>query len=290
MSDHLEAAPREAPLRVADVSAGYGKRLVIDGLTLDVPAGKVTTVIGPNGCGKSTLLRVLSRLLPPSSGQVFLNGRPLAGQKVRQIALQLALLPQNPVAPEGMTVADLAARGRQPHQPWYRQWSAEDERIAADAMAATGVDHIADSPLEELSGGQRQRAWVAMALAQQTDVLLLDEPTTHLDLAHAVEVMELVVRLRRDTGRTIVVVLHDLSLAARYSDHLVVMKDGALVTEGAPRDVLSSELLDEVFGLRAHVFDDPVDGLPTVVPMHRDSQRDSDRGSAPDSVRESVSP
>lgn len=263
--------PLEAPLRVDDVSAGYGKRLIIDGLSLSIPRGKVTTVIGPNGCGKSTLLRVLSRLLPPSTGEVLLNGRPIAGQKVRQIALQLALLPQNPVAPEGMTVGDLAARGRQPHQPWYRQWSSEDERIAAEAMAATGVDNLADSPLEELSGGQRQRAWVAMSLAQQTDILLLDEPTTHLDLAHAVEVMELVVRLRAETGRTIVVVLHDLSLAARYSDQLVVMKDGALVTEGPPRDVLSPDLLYDVFGLRAHVFDDPVDGLPTVVPMHRES-------------------
>lgn len=260
-----------SPLWVEGVSAGYGKRLVIDGLDLEIPRGKVTTVIGPNGCGKSTLLRVLSRLLPPAKGVVQLNGRPIADQKVRQIALQLALLPQNPVAPEGMTVADLAARGRQPHQPWYRQWSREDDRIAAEAMAATGVDHLADSALEELSGGQRQRAWVAMALAQQTDVLLLDEPTTHLDLAHAVEVMELVVRLRKETGRTIVVVLHDLSLAARYSDHLVVMKDGALVTQGPPGEVLSSQLLLDVFGLRAHVFDDPVDGLPTVVPMHRES-------------------
>ncbi|WP_018656155.1 ABC transporter ATP-binding protein [Actinomadura flavalba] len=255
-----------SPLHAAHVRAGYGARTVLDDLTLTVPAGRVTTIIGPNGCGKSTLLRVLARLMPPSSGHVTLHGDRLDALRPREVARRMAVLPQNPVAPEGMTVGELAARGRQPHQPWYRRWSGEDAQIARDAMRATGVLDLADVPLDELSGGQRQRAWIAMTLAQQADVLLLDEPTTHLDLAHAVEVMDLVVRLRDETGRTIVTVLHDLSLAARYSDHLVVMKDGALVAEGAPADVLTPELLGATFQLRAHVFPDPVDRLPTVVP------------------------
>ena len=255
-----------SPLSVRAVSAGYGKRTVIGDLSLEIPRGRVTTVIGANGCGKSTLLRVLARLLPPSSGRVLLDGEPLDGLRPRALARKLTMLPQNPVAPEGMTVAELAARGRQPHQPWYRRWDPEDDRIAAEAMAATGVGAYKDTPLEELSGGQRQRAWVAMALAQQTDLMLLDEPTNHLDLAHAVEVLDLVVRLCRETGRTIVMVLHDLSLAARYSDHLVVLKDGALTAQGPPRETVTPEVLWDGFGLRAHVFDDPEDRLPTVVP------------------------
>lgn len=253
-------------LHAENITAGYGSRTILDGLSLSLPSDRVTTIIGPNGCGKSTLLRTLSRLLTPTSGRVLLGGHPIGELSRRDLARRLAVLPQSPVAPEGMTVADLAARGRQPHQPWYRQWSAEDEAIAADAMKATGVLDLADRPLDELSGGQRQRAWIAMSLAQQTDLLLLDEPTTHLDLAHAVEVLELVVQLRRETGRTIVMVLHDLSLAARFSDHLVVMKDGRVHTEGAPAEILTASLLQDVFGLAARVFADPTDGLPTIVP------------------------
>jgi iron complex transport system ATP-binding protein len=255
-----------APLGATDLRAGYGDRTVLDGITLDVPRSQVTSVLGANGCGKSTLLRVLARLLPPTSGSVALDGRLLTDLRSREIARRMAVLPQNPVAPEGLTVADLAARGRQPHQPWYRQWSAQDEAIAAAAMAATGVADLADRPLEELSGGQRQRAWIAMVLAQQTDLLLLDEPTTHLDLAHAVEVLELVVRLRRDHGKTVLMVLHDLSLAARFSDHVVLLGDGRVRAAGPPAEVLTPALLREVFGLHAHVFPDPVDGLPTIVP------------------------
>ncbi|MFD1825396.1 ABC transporter ATP-binding protein [Mumia zhuanghuii] len=255
-----------SPLRAEGVVAGYGGRDILHGITLDIPAGQVTTVIGPNGCGKSTLLRTLAGLLRPHKGQVLLDGEPLSSIKPREVARTMAVLPQSPVAPEGMSVGDLVARGRQPYQPWYRQWSAEDERIVADAMAATGVEELADSALDELSGGQRQRAWIAMALAQDTDLLLLDEPTTHLDLAHAVEVMDLVVRLRRDTGRTIVVVLHDLNLAARYSDHLVVIDNGHVVTQGTPAEVIEPGLLAKAFGLSAHVFPDPVDRLPTVIP------------------------
>ncbi|WP_205571331.1 iron chelate uptake ABC transporter family permease subunit [Streptomyces sp. YIM 130001] len=259
----------DSPLSARHITAGYGRKTVIGDLSVDIPRGQVTTIIGSNGCGKSTLLKVLARLLAPSQGQVLLQGEPLDGLRPREVARRMAILPQSPVAPESMTVRDLAARGRQPHQPWYRGWSEEDDRIATDAMLATGVLELADRPLEDLSGGQRQRAWVAMALAQETDILLLDEPTTHLDPAHCVEILELVVRLRRETGRTIVMVLHDLSLAARYSDHLMVMKDGALIAEGPPAGTLTSELLLEGFGFPAHVFADPYDGLPTVVPRSR---------------------
>ena len=255
-----------APWALEGVSAGYGRREVLHAVDLEVPRGRVTAVIGPNGCGKSTLLRVLGRLLVPSDGRVLLDGLPLASLGRREVARRLALLPQNPVAPEGMTVADLVARGRQPHQPWYRQWSAEDDQLVARACAATGVTELTDRPLEELSGGQRQRAWIAMALAQQTDLLLLDEPTTHLDLAHAADVMDLVVGLRRDAGKTVVAVLHDLSLAARYSDHVVVVDGGRVVATGPPDEVITRELLQATFGLRAHVFPDPHEGLLTVVP------------------------
>lgn len=255
------------PLVLDRVVAGYGGAPVVRDVSLSVPAGQVTTIIGPNGCGKSTLLRVLARLLRPDSGEVLLRGEPISRLRTRELATQLSMLPQNPVAPEGMTVADLVARGRQPHQPWYRQWSREDEQIVQDAMDSTGVLDLAERPLDELSGGQRQRAWIAMTLAQQTDIVLLDEPTTHLDLAHAVEVLDLVMRLRGDTGRTIVTVLHDMNLAARYSDRLVVLREGAVLAEGTPGEVLVPDLLAQAFGLEAIVFQDPAQGLPTVVPV-----------------------
>jgi iron complex transport system ATP-binding protein len=255
------------PLVLDQVVAGYGGAPVVRGVSLVVPRGQVTTIIGPNGCGKSTLLRVLARLLRPASGRVLLDGEPIERLRTRRLATRLAMLPQNPVAPEGMTVADLVARGRQPHQPWYRQWSHEDEQIIEDAMVSTGVLPLAGRPIDELSGGQRQRAWIAMTLAQQTDIVLLDEPTTHLDLAHAVEVLDLVMRLRRETGRTIVTVLHDMNLAARYTDRLVVLKDGAVLAEGTAAEVLAPTLLADAFGLEAYVFEDPAQGLPTVVPV-----------------------
>ncbi len=249
------------------ISSGYGKTTIVRDVDLAVPPGKITSIIGPNGCGKSTLLRTLVRLVPARSGEVTLDGRVVGSMRLRELARSVAMLPQNPISPEGLTVHDLVARGRQPHQPWYRQWSTEDETIVAECMAATGVAEFADRDLDQLSGGQRQRAWIAMALAQRTDLLLLDEPTTHLDLAHAVEVLDLVVALCRESGGTVVMVVHDLSLAARYSDHLVVMKDGRVQVEGPPAEVLTAPLLEETFGLRARVFPDPEDGRPTVVPI-----------------------
>ena len=254
-------------LRADGVRLGYGERVVVEDLDLDVVTGTITAVIGPNGCGKSTLLRALGRLLKPSAGQVLLDGKRIDSLPTREVAKILGLLPQSPVAPEGLTVADLVARGRHPHQAWYRQWSSDDEQAVAQALEWTGIADLAERPVDELSGGQRQRAWISMVLAQGTDLLLLDEPTTFLDLAHQVDVLELVRRLHREAGRTVVMVLHDLNFAARYADRLVAMRDGRIVAAGEPADVISEELLAEVFGLDARVITDPVVGTPLVVPV-----------------------
>ncbi|WP_327303973.1 ABC transporter ATP-binding protein [Streptomyces sp. NBC_01298] len=260
-----EGVPR---LVAKGVTVGYGDRTVIDSLDVSIPEGVVTTIIGPNGCGKSTLLRTLSRLLKPTSGSVVLDGEDIARLRTRDVAKKLGLLPQAPVAPEGLTVADLVARGRHPHQSWLRQWSSDDASVVERALAMTGVADLADRPVDALSGGQRQRVWISMTLAQGTDLLLLDEPTTYLDLAHAVDVLDLVDDLH-ESGRTVVMVLHDLNLAARYSDNLIVMKDGSVLAQGHPREVLTAELLREAFGLRAMVIDDPVGDRPLVVPIGR---------------------
>ncbi|HEY4418777.1 MAG TPA: ABC transporter ATP-binding protein [Pseudonocardia sp.] len=265
-----EAGIQVAPavrLRAEQVRLAYGDRTIVDGLDLDVVAGTITAVIGPNGCGKSTLLRALGRLLKPTAGQVVLDGKRIDRVPTREVAKVLGLLPQAPSAPEGLTVADLVARGRHPHQAWYRQWSADDEDAVAQALDWTGIADLAERPVDQLSGGQRQRAWISMALAQGTDLLLLDEPTTFLDLAHQVDVLELVRRLHSEAGRTVVMVLHDLNLAARYADRLVAMREGRIVAAGKPAEVITEELLDEVFGLAARVIPDPVAGTPLVVPI-----------------------
>ncbi|MFM9445623.1 ABC transporter ATP-binding protein [Streptomyces acidiscabies] len=263
-------SPAVAATRLAarGVTVGYGSRTVIDDLDVAVPPGVITTIIGPNGCGKSTLLRTLSRLLKPTKGSVVLDGDDIARLRTRDVAKKLGLLPQAPVAPEGLTVSDLVARGRHPHQSWLRQWSSDDAEVVEKALAMTGVLDLADRPVDSLSGGQRQRVWISMTLAQGTDLLLLDEPTTYLDLAHAVDVLDLVDDLH-ESGRTVVMVLHDLNLAIRYSDNLVVMRDGAILAQGHPRDVVTAELLDDAFGLKALVVDDPVGDRPMIVPIGR---------------------
>ncbi len=259
------------PVRLAaeDLRLAYDDRVVVDGLDLALTDGSFTAIVGPNGCGKSTLLRALGRLLRPAAGRVLLDGRAIAKTPTREVARVLGLLPQTPVAPAGLTVADLVARGRHPHQSWLRQWSREDEAVVAEALRWTDMADLGDRPVDELSGGQRQRAWISMALAQETDLLLLDEPTTYLDLSHQIDVLELVARLHAERGRTVVVVLHDLNLAARYAQRLVAMRDGVLVASGTPHEVLTEQLLADVFDLEARVVPDPVAGTPMVVPVRR---------------------
>ncbi|XTZ17463.1 ABC transporter ATP-binding protein [Micromonospora echinospora] len=263
-----EMAPT-ARLKARGLRVAYGDRAVLDGLDIDVLDGSITAVIGPNGCGKSTLLRTLARLLPTTGGHVLLDGVRIDRIPSRRVAKVLGVLPQSPTAPDGMTVADLVARGRHPHQAWYRQWSAADEEAVAEALRWTDMAEFAERGLDTLSGGQRQRVWISMALAQQTDVLLLDEPTTFLDLAHQIDVLDLVERLHREGGRTVVMVLHDLNLAARYAGRLVAMRDGRIVASGTPYEVLTPAVIREVFGLDAQVVDDPVSGTPLVVPIGR---------------------
>ena len=267
-----------ARLCARSLTLSYDGRPVVSGLDFEVPDGQVTAIIGPNGCGKSTLLRALGRVMAPAEGDVLLDGVSLRSIPTRQVARQIALLPQSPEAPAGLTVAELVARGRHPHQRWYEQFGRADESVVRESMAATGVDHLADMPLEELSGGQRQRAWLSMSLAQQTEIVLLDEPTTYLDLAHQVEVLELVRDLNRQHGRTVLMVLHDISLAARYVSQIVAMKDGAIVTSGTPDEVVTEDLLADVFGLRAAIVREPVQGRPHVMPLGLAGQLTPDRG------------
>ena len=265
-----QAAERPAArLAARELTLGYGPEAVVHALDLDVPTDATTVIIGPNGCGKSTLLRAMARLMPARSGHVLLDGKRIDRTPTREVARILGILPQAPQAPDGLTVTDLVARGRHPHQTWYQQWSSDDADAVAQALAWTDLSGFADRTLDALSGGQRQRAWIAMALAQGTDLLLLDEPTTYLDLAHQIDVLDLVARLRREQGLTVVMVLHDLNLAARYADHLVAMRDGRIMRQGAPGEVLTVETVEAVFGLRSQVIPDPVAGTPLVVPIGR---------------------
>jgi iron complex transport system ATP-binding protein len=242
---------------------------VVDRLDLTVPPGAVTIVVGANACGKSTLLRGLARLMRPSGGSVLLDGRAIHERPTREVATVLGLLPQTPTAPEGITVTDLVGRGRYPHHGWFRRWTEDDDRAVSSALEMTDVLDLADRPVDELSGGQRQRVWIAMALAQDTDILLLDEPTTFLDIAHQVEVLDLLTDLNRQRGTTVVMVLHDLNLAARYADHLVALARGRVVAAGPPADVVDEDLVRRVFAMESRVIDDPVSGTPLVVPLGR---------------------
>jgi iron complex transport system ATP-binding protein len=264
-----EGPVRRHTLSAVDLGLGYGERRIVTELTVEIPTGQVSVVIGANGCGKSTLLRGLARLLNPTSGAVLLDGKSIHAWPSKEVAKVMGLLPQTPVAPEGITVADLVGRGRYPHQGWFRQWSASDDRAVAEALAATDTLELAGRPIEEMSGGQRQRVWIAMALAQQTDLLLLDEPTTYLDLTHQVEVLDLLTDLNRRRGTTIVIVMHDLNLACRYADHLIAMRDGRISGQGPPGDVITSQTMQEVFGMNALIIPDPVSNSPTVIPIGR---------------------
>ncbi len=260
---------REHQLSADAVTLSYGDRTILEQLSLDIAPGRITSIVGANGCGKSTLLRALARLMRPSGGRVTLDGVALQDRPSKEIARVLGLLPQSPIAPEGIAVADLVGRGRHPHQRAMAPWSARDYAVVAEALESTGTSDLADRPVDELSGGQRQRVWIAMALAQETDVLLLDEPTTFLDVAHQVEVLDLLTDLNRERGTTIVMVLHDLNLAARYSDMLVAVRGGEVSAAGAPAEVLDQALVRDVFGLDCQVIPDPVSGSPLVLPLGR---------------------
>ena len=259
-------------LSATDVKLGYGERIIVEKLSLAIPAGKFSVIVGANACGKSTLLRGMARLLTPAAGAVYLDGRAIHQMSTREVATVLGVLPQTPVAPDGITVADLVGRGRYPHQGWFRQWTATDDAAVASALQSTDTLDLAQRSVDELSGGQRQRVWIAMALAQQTDILLLDEPTTFLDINHQVEVLDLLTDLVRVQGRTVVAVLHDLNLACRYADHIIAMQGGRIVVEGAPGEVMTPAAVKAVFGINSEVVRDPVSHSPMIVPIGRHHQ------------------
>lgn len=251
------------------ISAGYGETEILHGLDLAVPPGKITVIVGANACGKSTLLRAMSRLLSPGKGEVLLDGKSIHKTPPKELARVLGLLPQSPIAPEGITVADLVSRGRHPHQTLFSRWSRRDDEAVDTALAATRITDLADRPVDELSGGQRQRVWIAMALAQDTEILLLDEPTTFLDVSHQIEVLDLLTDLNQTRGTTVVMVLHDLNLAARYADHLVAMTGGRVHVSGPPEEVLTAETVRQVFGLDSRIITDPTSGRPIMLPLGR---------------------
>lgn len=262
-----------AQLQARNLRLAYDQRVIVHDLSVEIPAGGVTVIVGANACGKSTLLRGLARLLSPKGGVVLLDGTDIRDLPTRVVATRMGLLPQSPTTPEGITVADLVARGRYPHQRWFRQWTEADEAAVAAALERTNTLDLAERTVDELSGGQRQRVWIALALAQDTPLMLLDEPTTFLDLAHQVEVLDLLADLNREQGRTVVIVLHDLNLACRYADHLIAMKDGAIVTQGTPAEVMTPEVVQQVFGLASRIIEDPLTGTPLVLPLPRASTR-----------------
>ncbi|WP_313997296.1 ABC transporter ATP-binding protein [uncultured Paenibacillus sp.] len=244
----------------------YGKTTVIDGLNLHIQQGKITVLIGSNGCGKSALLRTLARLLKPAQGSVILDGREMIEWSTKEVARRLAVLPQGAIALEGLTVLQLVKQGRYPYQSLLRQWSEEDEMIVNKALEATRMETLADRPVDSLSGGQRQKAWIAMVLAQGSDILLLDEPTTYLDMTHQIEILDLLFELNRKERRTIVMVLHDLNLACRYADHIVAVRNKTIYDQGKPEDIMTSETVQAVFQMRCQITKDPLFGTPLFIP------------------------
>ncbi|MEK4283464.1 MULTISPECIES: ABC transporter ATP-binding protein [Ureibacillus] len=248
------------------LSISYGKNLIIHELDLKIPKGEITIFIGANGCGKSTLLRSIARLLKPTSGTVILEGKSIAKLSTKEVAKQLAILPQSPSAPEGLTVLQLVKQGRYPHQTWLRQWSEEDEEKVNNALKATRLEELKEKPVDALSGGQRQRAWIAMTLAQDTDIILLDEPTTYLDLTHQIEILDLLFELNEKEKRTVVMVLHDLNLACRYAHHIVAIKNQKVFAQGKPEHVINRSLVKAVFDMDCEVTPDPLFGTPLCIP------------------------
>lgn len=258
-----------ARLTGESLTLGYGKKIIVNELTVSIPDGHFTAIIGPNGCGKSTLLRALSRLMKPLAGQVLLDGTLITRRPAKEVARQVGILAQSATAPGDITVQELVARGRYPHQPLFSRWRQSDEDAVLGAMQATGVSQLAAQPVDTLSGGQRQRAWIAMLLAQETGIMLLDEPTTWLDISHQIDLMELLSDLNQSKGYTIAAVLHDLNQACRYASHLIALRDGKIIAEGAPGEIVTSELIEQIYGVKSLIIDDPVAGTPLVVPLGR---------------------
>jgi iron complex transport system ATP-binding protein len=265
-SNGASAPPTGDVLRAEALQVGYGERVVLAGLEVTIGGGGITALVGPNGSGKSTLLKTLARLLKPSAGAVYLDGVAITRLPTAAVARQLAILPQGPVAPAGLTVSELVEQGRYPHAGALRMLRRQDHEAIAEALELTGMRDFAGRPLDSLSGGERQRAWIALALAQVTPVLLLDEPTTFLDIGHQLEVLQLVRRLNVERGMTVILVLHDLNQAARYASRMVALNNGEIVADGPPAAVLTPKLLAEVFGIEAHILQDPVTGTPVCLP------------------------
>ncbi|MBB3113261.1 iron complex transport system ATP-binding protein [Paenibacillus phyllosphaerae] len=272
-------------LEAQGLGLSYGGAYIFEDLNLSLPKGKITVFIGSNGCGKSTLLRSMARLLKPQRGSVLLEGHDIAGMSTKDVARKLAILPQGPTAPEGLTVLQLVKQGRYPYQSWMKQWSPEDEAAVASALEATGMSGLADRAVDSLSGGQRQRAWIAMTLAQGTPIILLDEPTTYLDLTHQIEVLDLLHEMNVQHQHTIVMVLHDINLACRYADHIVAIRQGKVEAQGKPEDVIDARLIETVFSLKCEIMPDPLYGTPMIIPYAKNrvqAARTAKREATPD--------
>ncbi|CAG7631476.1 ABC transporter ATP-binding protein [Paenibacillus allorhizosphaerae] len=272
-------------LETRNVSLNYGSGTIIERLSLSIPEHQITVFIGANGCGKSTLLRSMARLLKPSEGEIILDGKQISELSTKEVARKLSILPQGPIAPEGLTVFQLVKQGRYPYQHWLKQWSAEDERFVRQALQATKTMELADKPVDSLSGGQRQRAWIAMTLAQGTQTVLLDEPTTYLDMAHQIDILDLLFELNEKEQTTIVMVLHDLNLACRYAHHVVALKDKSVYAQGKPEEVINPELVRHVFGMECEVVPDPFFGTPLCIPKGK-GRRTADYGTKPSNTLE----